>query len=179
MENKFMNLKKEYKDFIEKISMKIKEINIDNDLDKNECIKIYKLYLEINNIIEENNQININDINHIILNYNKENEDIKLFKKFIKIKNLYIIKRIIQSNLWNNLVDKTISKLNIKIDESNKKNKYIIEKGIYNLLIKSSDLFKGCWEIANIKDGKIINLEIFEPEDIDFLINYYKKKLIK
>jgi len=171
-----MNLKKEYKDFIENIYVKIKELGIEEDLDKKRCISIYKLYLEINNQIENSIDINVNDINHIIMNYNRDNKDIELFKKFIKIKNIYIIKRIIQSNLWDNFVNNTIDKINYNINLREKNNKYIIEKGIYHLLTKSSDLFKGCWEIANFKDDKIIKLEIIDPEDIEFLVQYIKKK---
>ena len=172
-----MNLKKEYREFISSTCIKIKDINIEDDIDKKKCISIYKLYLDINNQIENSDELNVNDINHIILNYNRDNNDIELLKKFIKIKNVYIIKRIIQSKLWEDFVLRTISKLNFDIDMTNKNNMYILEKGIYHLLIKSSDLFRGCWEIANFKDDKILKLEIVEPDDIEFLVNYITKKL--
>ena len=177
MDNKFQNLKKEYKEFIYKISDKIKDIQIEDNIDKKKCILIYKLYLEIYNLIEISNDININDINHIINNYSKDNEYINIFKKFIKIKNLYVIKRIIQSNLWEEFINKTYSKLNIINYPMNDHIKYIIEKGIYNLLSKSNNSFRGCWEIASFKDEKIIKLEIIDPCDITFLHSYIIKKI--
>lgn len=64
-----------------------------------------------------------------------DNEDVKLLKKFIKIKNLYIIKKIIKSNIWDNFISKL--KTNIDLDDinlNNKKTDYLVSKGMYRLL---------------------------------------------
>ena len=93
-----MNLKKEYRDFLKKAASQIKELNIDSDLTKEKCLAIYKLYQLIYSEVDKSETININDINHIILNYSKDDKDVELFRKFIKIKNLYqIIKQSLQS----------------------------------------------------------------------------------
>ena len=174
MDNKFMNLKKEYRDFIKKCANQIKKLDIDNNLTKEKCVDIYHLYLAIYAFVKKSETLNINDINHIILNYGKENEDVELFKKFIKIKNLFLIKKIIKSNLW----DSFISKLKEDIDlEENQKNNFLIAKGVYKLLNSYVDHFRGCWEIAEFNDDKIKKIEIIEPEHIEFLINYLKKKI--
>ena len=171
------NIKKDHRQFIINACNKINNYNIDNDLDEKICIELYKIYLEIYDELELIDNININDINNILINFNKNDEYIDKFKKFIKIKNIYIIKKIIKSKLWNDFINKTILKLNSNIDFNNSDNKYIIEKGIYHILIKTCNLFQGCWEIATFKNDKIIKLELIDPDEILFLINYINNKI--
>ena len=180
MENKFMNLKKEYRDFIKKTAIKIKILDINNNITKEKCINIFKLYQELYNDISTCPTMNINDINHIILNYNKDDPDIDLLKKFIKIKNLYLIKQIIKSNQWQIFILKLNEEIDlgdIKLNEL--KTEYLISKGVYRLLNMSIDLFRGCWEIAEFKDDKIKKLEIIEPEHYDYLKKYIIDKINK
>ena len=47
MENKFMNLKKEYRDFVKKSAQMINKLNINEELTKEKCLDIFKLYQEI------------------------------------------------------------------------------------------------------------------------------------
>jgi hypothetical protein len=173
--SKFIKLKKEYKDFIKENAIQIKKINIDTDLTKDKCQLIYKLYNKIYKIIEESDKLNVNDINHIILNYSKEDEDVELFKKFIKIKNLYLIKLIIRSDQWNNYILKLIGDLNL--DRSNNKIEYIVSKGVYRLLMESVGQFRGCWEIADFTNNKLKKIEIIEPEHFEFIKKYLNNKL--
>lgn len=178
MDNKFMNLKKEYRDFVKKSAQMIKKLNIEDDLTKEKCSEIFKLYQEIYEMIEGDQKLNINDINHIIMNYNREDQDVETLKKFIKIKNLYIIKKIIKSNLWNPYVKKLCDEIDLGNDKLNKKkNDHIVSKGVYRLLNQSVDQFRGCWEIAELKDDKVKKIDIIEPEQYDFLIKYLKNKL--
>ena len=60
MDNKFMNLKKEYRDFVKKSSQMIKNINIEEELTKEKCNEIFKLYQEIYNMLETSSNLNIN-----------------------------------------------------------------------------------------------------------------------
>ena len=178
MENKFINLKKDYKDFIKKTVLRIKELDIDNELDVNKCILIYNLYQNIYLEIETSSNLNVNDINHIILNYNKEDIDIDILKKFLKIKNQYLIKKIIKSHRWEYFINKLNEDLDLNdIELNKKKTNYLISKGVYRLLNTTIDLFRGCWEIAEFKDNKLKKIEIIEPEHYDFLINYLIDKI--
>ena len=174
MDTKFINLKKDYKEFIKSNIPQIKKLNIDSDLTIDKCESIYKLYNKIYKNIEDSDKLNVNDINHIILNYSKEDSDIELFKKFIKTKNLFVIKKIVNSDTWNSYIDKLNKELNLS--KANKKTEYILSKGVYKLLTKTVDQFRGCWEIVEY-NGNVKKIEIIEPEHIDFLKKYLKIKL--
>jgi len=167
-----MNLKKEYNDFINKCANQIKQLDIDNNLTKEKCIDIYKLYLAIYTSIKNSQSLNINDVNHIILNYGKENKDVELFRKFIKIKNLFLIRKIVRSSLWEPFILKLKGDIDLK-DCDNLR----IATGVYKLLKSYVYHFSGCWEIAEFKDDKIKKIEIIEPEHIEFLLNYLEIKI--
>jgi hypothetical protein len=178
MDNKFMNLKKEYRDFVKKSAQMINGININDDLTKEKCADIFKLYQEIYNMIEDDKKLNINDINHIITNYSREDNDVNILKKFIKIKNLYVIKKIIKSPLWDSYIKKISDEINLGDEKLNKKvTTHIVSKGVYRLLNLSVEQFRGCWEIAEFKDNKIKKIDIIDPEHYDFLIQYIKNKI--
>ena len=180
MENKFMNLKKEYRDFIKSTAKKIKELDIDNNLSREKCVEIFKLYQNIYSDIEASENLDINDINHIITNYNRDDSDVELVKKFIKIKNLYLIKRIIKSQQWDSFISKLKHDIDLGDSKLNKKiTNHLLSKAVYRLLINSVDLFRGCWEIAEFKDDKIKKLEIIDPEHNEFIIKYLNSKLKK
>jgi hypothetical protein len=180
MENKFMNLKKDYRDFIKSTAKKIKDLDIDNDLSKEKCVDIFQLYQTIHSEIEACPNLNINDINHIIMNYNRDDSDVELVKKFIKIKNLYLIKRIIKSQQWEPFISKLKDDIDLGDTKLNKKiTDHLLSKAVYRLLTQSIDLFRGCWEIVELKDDKIKKLEIIEPEHFEFLNKYLNSKLKK
>ena len=126
--------------------------------------------------VEKSPDININDINHIILNYSKEDNDVELLKKFIKIKNLFLIKKIVNSELWSQLINKLVDDINIDYKLHKIKKKELIAKGLYKLLNSNNEHFRGCWEIAEFKDDKLKKLDIIEPEHNEFLFNYIKSK---
>lgn len=172
-----MNLKKEYRDFIKSTAKIIHDLEIDKNLTKDKCVSIFKTYQTIHNSMESSS-LNVNDVNHIIMNYNKENEDVEALKKFIRIKNLYLIKKVVQSSLWNLFIMKLLEDPNFNEIKLHKKKKYhLMEKGVYRLLKSTIDQFRGCWEIAEFNDDKIKKLEIIEPEHYEFLINYIKEKM--
>jgi hypothetical protein len=176
MESKFMNLKKEYRDFIDTISSEINVMNIDEKLTRKKCNDIFNLYQRIYSSINSTS-LNINDINHIMLNYNRDNSNVELIKKFIKIKNLYLIKRVINSSQWIPFISQLRETLNLEHIKLNKKKiNYLISKGVYTLLKSTLEQFRGCWEIVEFKDDKIKKLEIIEPEHIDFLTKYVNTK---
>jgi len=178
MENKFMNLKKEYRDFVKKSAQMINKLNINEELTKEKCLDIFKLYQEIYTMIETSSNLNINDINHIILNYSRDDKDVETIKKFIKVKNLYVIKKILKSNLWNPFIKKICDEIDLEDNKLNKKKtEYLVAKGVYRLLNHTIDQFRGCWEIVEFKDDKVKKIDILEPEHFDFLKKYLKSKI--
>jgi len=112
----------------------------------------------------------------MILNNSNEDLDIELFKKFIKIKNLYLIKLIIKSDLWNSYISKLNTELKLK--NQDKKTDYILSKGVYRLLMESVEQFRGCWEIAEFNNNKLKRIEILEPNHLEFIKKYLKSKSI-
>ena len=183
MDNKFMNLKKEYREFVKKTAIQIKTLNIDEELTKKKCSEIFGLYQTIYSSIN-GSSLNINDINHIITDYNRDNEDVEFIKKFIKIKNMYLIKRIIVSPQWKPFILKLSESLqlnNKKIDKKIDKKTfcYLLEKGVYRLLLSTINQFRGCWEIADFDNDKLKKIEIIEPDHIEFLTKYIINKIKK
>ena len=165
-------MKKEYKDFIKDIIISINKIDLNTDLTCKKCYKIYKLYNDIEEKISNRNSININELNNILLNNKENDEDILLLKKFINIKNLYILKKILNSKVWKPFIMKLLDIININNDT---KNIFLLEKAVYRLLMKYIDHFNGCWEIVNFNNNKVKKIDIIEPEHIEFINDYIKK----
>lgn len=179
--NKFVNLRKEYKDFIDNIVPEIEILKIDEKITKSKCYDILTVYTNICLIINETS-LNYNDINHIILNYNKENKNVELLRKFIEKKNLILIKQIITSQLWKPFIYKLYETIKPNIKNKKMDEKVLIEKlekGVYDILLSTTKQFKGCWEIAEFKDNKLKKLDIVEPEQIEYLINIMNNKKTK
>jgi hypothetical protein len=162
-------MKKEYKDFIKDIIILINKLDINTDLTRQKCFKIYKLYNNIEEQISNTNIININELNNILLNNKDNDDDIILLKKFINIKNLYILKKILNSKIWKPFIIKLINIINIDNDT---KNIILLEKAVYRLLMKYINHFNGCWEIAKFNNNKVKKIDIIEPEHIEFIHNY-------
>ncbi len=178
MDNKFLNLKKEYRDFINETSNKIKPLNIHEKLSKSKCVKIFNLFQDIHTSIESSPDLNINDINHILKNYNRDDKDVELIRKFIKIKNLYVNKEIINSNQWKTYIGKLNNNIDLGDDKLNeKKTDLLVAKGVYRLLNNFVDQFGGSWEITEFKDNKFKKIDIIEPEHFDFLKKYIINKI--
>lgn len=162
------------KTFIKLNIILINKLNINDIITNEKGDLIIKLYNKIYKSIENSENINVNYINHLLLN-NTKDSDIELFKKFIKIKNIYTIKKIIHSNDFNIFIKKLSGELDIKY---NKNIHEILTKGIYKLLIKTSDQFRGCWEIVDYNNNTI-KIKIIEPEHIEYIKKYIKIKLSK
>jgi hypothetical protein len=180
MESKFMNLKKEYREFIKKTSAQIKTINIDdNELPKEKCIKILQLYNKIYNELESSS-LNINDINHIIKNYNKEDQDVEILKKFIRAKNAYLIGKTLQSEKFKTFILKLKEEIDLGDKKLNKKiNEHLLSKAVFRLLKLNVDMFRGCWEIVEFNDDKIKKIDIIDPEHFEFIKKYLNEKIKK
>lgn len=174
--SKFINLKREYKDFINYASSEIKKIKIDGDLLSEDCINIIFVYDKLYNKIIEDRTININDINHIMLNYNKENTDVELLKKFIKIKNTCILKIIVNSVEWDKYIDELTNKY-AKLSKNKLLLRKYVTKGLFNIIASSINKFRGCWEIVTIANNKVKKIEIVEPSQNENLLKYISNKV--
>lgn len=177
METKSIKLKKEHKDFIQTNISLIKKLDIESNLTKEKCQLIYKLYNKIYKTIENSEILNVNEINNILLNNSNKDPNIELFRIFIKIKNVYLIKIIIRSELWDPFILKLSKEINI--ETKNKEINHILSKGVYRLLMNSVEQFRGCWEIAEFNNNKLKKIEILEPEYFDFLKKYLETNLAK
>lgn len=139
----------------------IKQIFSENiDLNKLKNIK-YDDYIKIYNTINDN--INKNNLSsYHIDKFLKSNKD---YNKFIKYKNIEILKKAYESKYWNQNIEelKKLSKLDQKTIESKYKKLFI-----KNYLNK----WDGFWSSIKIdKKGNITNISIIDIDDINFIIN--------
>ena len=162
MDNKkFVNLSAEYKNFL----IKIKEINISFDnLDFNE---LNDLHIKIQNYLEEFN-LQISDINHMMENYEKTNNQIEMLIKLVYYRNYNYMKMILRSGCWKDF----IIKLRMKLQDKRK----LTIKEIEEVFIKLLNRYIGRWNsldkfIVMNKKNQINEIEIIDPEDYKYIFD--------
>lgn len=162
---------KDYKIFLKKYISKINNLKINDELDGKKYLKIYKLFLEIKDEIDNSINLNFNDLNKMLIDDNKLDDNLKQFKKFIKIKNEYIINKVLKSNIFTNYLEKLY---NQKYKDEKDKDKIItiLKRNFKNLFNKYINNINGIWEIVDFEDNKIKKIELIEPEHVQFI---YKK----
>jgi hypothetical protein len=161
---KFVNLTSNYKNFLLDCE------NIFKLIELNDILSIEKLndiYININLCIQSN-ELQISDINHLIQNYSKPNDQVNNLKKFVYLRNYLIIKILLRSSKWKDF----ISKLKIKCNNANTKN-------VENAFIKLLEKYLGMWntidKIINLdKRNNIKMVEIIDPDDYSFIFNILK-----
>jgi len=121
---KFYKLNNNYKHFL---------LYVDNNLtyDIDETISLKKI-IEIHKKIEDGiskYELEINDINHLLLNYDKENEIINKLKKMIYYRNFLILKNVIRSKEWKKFIIELTEFISIKFE------KKILIKKLENIFI--------------------------------------------
>jgi len=126
------------------------------------------------------NELQISDINHLVENYLKNNDQIINLQKLVHLRNYKIIQILLRSgddlhlpdgkrsNQWKDF----IIKLKNKSNETNIKN-------IENAFIKLLEKYLGTWNtidkfIILDKKNSIKTVEIVDPDDYEFLIKYLK-----
>lgn len=174
-----MSIKKQHYTFINNISKIIENIDLESNLEYDKCYKIYKIYKNIEKKINKCDIININDINIILLNDNINDDNINRLRKFINIKNFYILKNICNSLIWKQFIIKlyeifSLDNQTFILDNSKEYKIKILEKAVFKLLKKYINHFNGCWEIVKFEKNKIKKIDIIEPEHFDFINNYLK-----
>ena len=161
---KFSNLSSNYKKFLQECS------NIFNNIELNDNLDLSKLNLLHKSIEEylQPNELQISDINHLIENYLKNNDQIINLQKLVYLRNYKIIQILLRSSEWKEF----IIKLKNKCNEPNTKN-------VENSFIKLLEKYLGTWNtidkfIILDKKNSIKTVEIVDPDDYEFLIKIIK-----
>ena len=185
---KFSNLSSNYKKFLQECS------NIFNNIELNDNLDLSKLNILHKSIEEclQPNELQISDINHLIENYLKNNDQIINLQKLVHLRNYKIIQILLRSGDVSHLSDgkrsgdvshlsdgkrsnqwkEFIIKLKSKCNETN-------TKKIENSFIKLLEKYLGTWNtiekfIILDKKNSIKTVEIVDPDDFNFLINILK-----
>lgn len=173
---KFSNLSSNYKNFLQECS------NIFNNIELNDNLDLSKLNILHKSIEEclQPNELQISDINHLIENYLKNNNQIINLQKLVHLRNYKIIQILLRSGDVSHLSDgkrsnqwkEFIIKLKSKCNETN-------TKKIENSFIKLLEKYLGTWNtiekfIILDKKNSIKTVEIVDPDDFNFLINILK-----
>jgi hypothetical protein len=162
---KFVNLSAEYRDFLSECS----KINGLGQIDGKTQFKVLTdLHNQISKCLELK-QLQISDINHLMLNYSKSNEQISCLKKLTHYRNYYIITNSLRSSKWKEF----IGKIKIKIPHTKVQE---IEAVVTKLLEK----YMGTWDtvekiIVIDKKGFVKSIELVDPDDFEFIFNLLKK----
>lgn len=163
---KFVNLSAEYRNFLTSCE-KNKDLSL---IDGSTTFSdIYLIYKKVEKDLFDCD-LQISDINHLVTNYSKTNEQVEKLKKLIYYKNYYIITNSLRTEEWK----KFINSLKTKCPDT--KTKYI-EQSVIKLLEK----YMGTWNtVENIividKKGLIKKIELVDPDDYDFIFNNLVKK---
>lgn len=176
MSNTFVKLPTSYSNFLNE-SKKIFNKDILEKLSNNSITydEVDDLHNKINTICISY-ECNSYDINKMIHRYKKKNSMIDILKKIANLRNKYIVANAFKLPLWN----KNIKELKEHISKSIKKKRITnetIEQAFLNLLKKYKYDWDGMWSIIELKNGNIININVFDLEDIDYIINYLDKDI--
>ena len=153
MDKELLNIISKY--FTKDTSFKL----LNNKLSYNNYIMIYN---DINNDINKINKSSY-DINKLLKH--KKNNIIKLFRKFVKDKNIYILKKALKTKYWNMNIESL--KFQTNLNNNNIQKKYIE-------LFKKKYLYSwdGYWSSIKLNNkGNIIDINTIDINDINFIKN--------
>jgi len=164
MESKsFKNLSSTYKTFLK--DMKENDVlEFDDTMDFPTLKKIYDRVARY----AERNDVSVLDLNHIINNYTRDdNKMVNLLKEFISFYNYSLIKVAVTSSKWNKFLTSMSGKLR-STDE-------ITKEVVLQLLNKYVDTWNIITNIIVLsKSLKVKEINIDDPEDIEFMVNLIK-----
>lgn len=165
---KFYNLSNNYKEFLNVVNNK----NI--IIDKYTKLKILnKIHFEIENILN-NYTLEIHDINNLLLNYNKENENVNILKKLVYFRNCHILQKVIRTNEWKEFISNLTETCKTKYDNLKQSsfhiNILVIQNIFIELLKKYMDYWNGFWKYFKFnKNLTIYKISIIDPNDFTFI----------
>lgn len=174
MDSKFVNLPTKYKDILKEVKSLLNR-NLITEI-SNSTISfegINSLHSEINQICKKY-ECNSFDINRMIHGYQKKNSIIDILKKIASIRNKYIVTKAYKNPLWNenikNLNER--SRLALKNDSINTES---TENAFLGLLKRYKYDWDGMWStIETSKNGEIKNINVFDIDDFEILLNDLK-----
>lgn len=161
---KFSNLSSNYKKFLQECFNIFNNIELNNNLD---LARLNIIHKSVETYLQPND-LQISDINHLIENYLKNNDQIVNLQKLVYLRNYKIIQILLRSSEWKEF----IIKLKNKCNEPNTKN-------VENSFIKLLEKYLGTWNtidkfIILDKKNSIKTVEIVDPDDYEFLIKIIK-----
>jgi hypothetical protein len=161
---KFSNLSSNYKKFLQECFNIFNNIELNNNLD---LARLNIIHKSVETYLQPND-LQISDINHLIENYLKNNDQIVNLQKLVYLRNYKIIQILLRSSEWKEF----IIKLKNKCNETNTKN-------VENSFIKLLEKYLGTWNtidkfIILDKKNSIKTVEIVDPDDYEFLIKIIK-----
>ena len=174
MNSKFVNLPTKYKNVLKEIKDLLNKDLVtkisNSSITFEETSKLYKNI----NFICKNYECNSFDINRMIHGYSKKNSVIEILKKIASIRNKYIVTKAYKLPLWKenikNLNER--SRLALKNNSINIKS---TEKSFLNLLKMYKYDWDGMWSIIETsKNGEVKNINVFDIDDFEILINDLK-----
>lgn len=162
---KFVNLSSGYKDFLSLCS-KINGLNIIDG--KTNLLALNSLHSQVEKCLSSF-ELQISDINHLILNYSKSNEQLDHLKKLVYYRNYYMITNCLRTDQWKEFIS------GIKSKTSNS----VKTKQVENSVMKLLEKYMGTWDaiekiIVIDKKGIIKSIELIDPDDYEFIFNLLK-----
>lgn len=166
MESKsFSNLSSTYKTLIRILNNDSEFQNIDEN---STLQQLNALYLNVDSILKEQD-LQIADINHLMENYTKQNDTIDKIKRISSLRNFLKLKTVLESSKWAKFVNETKTLYSMNTNDTNE------------VLLKLFQRYIGTWNtidkffIMNTNNIKIKQIIIIDPEDTDFIANYFNK----
>lgn len=128
---------------------------------------------KINQLFKEND-CDIYEINKIINSDKINDENVKKFREFVYLKNKHILEEASTTKYWDNNINKIMRYCNTTYKL--KPSYDLIENAFVELEKKFIMNWGGFWSTISINDsGKIKNIDIFDMDDYNFIINYINK----
>jgi hypothetical protein len=160
MESKTLhNLSSSYKSFLKNISENSSFKNINEDSTLSDVNKVY----DIIDIMLKDEFLQIADINHMINNYEKNNDVINKIKQLSSLRNFLILNMVYKSSKWPLFIEKLMSDLKLDCKTTQKKMLSLFKQyiGTWNTIDK--------FFIMNDNKTKLSKIVIIDPDDIEFL----------
>lgn len=167
------NLPRKYREIFKIIN---KKCNIQSLSEDSSYAELNKTYNIINDILENNNydayELN-NIINSDILL--SSNDHLKDLKKFIYLRNKAVLKKAADTKLWTKNIENITNYCKECYDIIT--NYDIVEDAFIQLEKTFIFNWMGFWSTIDVsKNGRIKDINIFDINDYDYIINYVKLK---
>lgn len=166
MESKsFSNLSSVYRTLIRNLNNDSDFQNID---EYSTLQQLNTVYLNVDSILKEQD-LQIADINHLMENYTKQNDTVDKIKRISSLRNFLKLKTVMESTKWAKFINEIKTQYSLSIKDTNE------------VILKLFQQYIGTWNtidkffIMNSNNTKVKQIIIIDPEDTDFINNYFNK----